>query len=181
MTSDYWSAEYKGRILTEMGEVIDERDALRARLAEAQRLIAALRAEMLIVQSEQLRAERQRDDLARVCEDATRFVVAWANNHPPVDGEPSKIAMRLVKRMREAIEGAPDCGRGERRGMMRAEIPIGDNVYYMAKEIDDLKAQRDELVVACEAAVALMESYEFKGTIPHQLCTAALAAVKGDE
>jgi len=104
MTSDYWSAEYKGRILTEMGEVIDERDARRARLAEAQRLIAALRAEMLIVQSEQLRAER--DQLARVCGDAIQFVVAWAENHRNDDGEPSKIGMRVVLRMREAMKYA---------------------------------------------------------------------------
>jgi len=35
-------------------------------------------------------------------------------------------------------------------GCIETEIPIGDNVYYMAKEIDDLKAHRDELLTALE-------------------------------
>ena len=51
-------------------------------------------------------AERQRDELTKVCADAIQFVIAWAEGHRNDSGEPSAIGMRVVLMMREAIRYA---------------------------------------------------------------------------
>ena len=54
-------------------------------------------------------------------------------------------------------------------------------IVCKASEADkNLIAAAPDLLAACEAAVALMEDFEFKGTNPHELCTAAIAKARGE-
>ena len=45
-------------------------------------------------------------DLLLVCEQAVQLVAAWGNGHPNQDGNCSRIAARLVRRMNAAIDKA---------------------------------------------------------------------------
>ena len=100
-------------------EVGGEITALTHRLAEAERQrdkamqLAHDQGETIIGLRGQLaEAERQRDErdeLAKVCGDAIQFVVAWSQNHGS-DGNPSKIGMRVVGRMRVAVARAKGDG-----------------------------------------------------------------------